>query len=121
MSIFGLLEKNMELSHIYHRFCIGALILNFLGNASTSCQASSGIVHKRRRIFLAIFDTPPPCRNFSPNLSNLLISFNIEIWDPFPLECPNVLYGLPLAIESGKLLAMKGSDMVLQENNFGGQ
>ena len=55
-----------------------------------------GAVHKRCRNFLGHFwYPPPPCRNFKPNLPNpyLLISCNIEIWDP--LKYSNVFYRRP--------------------------
>ena len=59
-----------------------------------------GAVYKRCRNFFGDFWYPPPlCRNFYPDLPNsyLLMSCNIEIWDPPPpLEYSDVFYGWPL-------------------------
>ena len=59
---------------------------------------STGAVHKRRQnYFGSSWYPPPPCRNFVPDLANfyLLISCNIDIWDPLPLKCSDVFYGWP--------------------------
>ena len=66
-----------------------------------------GAVHKRRRIFWAIFDTAIPHIGITtmiclPN-PYLLISCNIKIWNPpFPLKYFDVFYGWP---QRGKLHA----------------
>ena len=55
-----------------------------------------GAVNKRRRNFFGRFwHPPPPCRNFDPDLPNfyLMISCNIEIWDPpYPLKHFDIFY-----------------------------
>ena len=58
-----------------------------------------GRPYKTSGFFWPFLIPPPPCRNFNPDLSNpyLLISCNIEIWDPPPsLKYSDIFYGWPL-------------------------